>query len=119
MSDRDRHIDYIELPAADMDATKAFYGAAFGWMFTDYGPDYAAFQGAGIDGGFTTAAPASTDGALVVLYADDLEATLATVEGAGAAITEPIFEFPGGRRFHFSDPGGNVLAVWGDPVGGG
>lgn len=119
MSDRDRHVDYIELPATDLAATRAFYGTAFGWSFTEYGPDYVAFAGAGIDGGFTTAAPVSPGGALVVLFADDLEATQSAVESAGATITEAMFEFPGGRRFHFADPSGNILAVWGDPAGDG
>lgn len=115
MSDRDRRIDYLELPATDLARTKEFYGTAFGWSFVDYGPEYVAFEGAGIDGGFTTLSPVSSEGALVVLYADDLEDTQAAVEGAGGAIAEQIYDFPGGRRFHFVDPNGNVLAVWGDP----
>jgi predicted enzyme related to lactoylglutathione lyase len=108
----DGKIDYIEWPAGDLPATKAFYGQAFGWTFTDYGPDYAAFEGQGADGGFfhdPAEAPAKP---LVVLYAHDLEAMLARAAAAGAAITKPIFAFPGGRRFHFTDPSGNELAVW-------
>ena len=106
-------IDYIELPGGDLAATKAFYGSAFGWSFTDYGPTYAAFGDAGLDGGFA-AETASTIGPLVILKADVLEDALASVEAAGGEITVPIFEFPGGRRFHFRDPAGNVLGVWGD-----
>jgi predicted enzyme related to lactoylglutathione lyase len=108
----DGKIDYIEWPAGDLPATKAFYAAAFGWTFTDYGPDYAAFEGQGADGGFTTPQEGATDKPLVVLYAHDLEALLAKAEAAGAVITKPIFSFPGGRRFHFTDPSGNELAVW-------
>ena len=107
-------INYIELPVADMGASKAFYSAAFGWNFVDYGPAYAAFEGAGIDGGLNAASsrkPAS-EGALVVLYADDLEAALEAVKAAGGTVTKPVFTFPGGQRFHFTDPGGNELAVW-------
>ena len=110
-------INYIELPVADMAASKAFYGTAFGWRFVDYGPDYAAFEGAGIDGGLD-AGPGrkpAADGALVVLYAPDLEAALEAVQAAGGTITKPVFAFPGGRRFHFADPGGNELAIWSDP----
>lgn len=108
----DGKIDYIEWPAGDLSAVKAFYGTAFGWTFTDYGPDYAAFEGQGLDGGFTAPQEGSTDKPLVVLYAHDLEAMLAKVTAAGATITRPIFAFPGGRRFHFADPSGNELAVW-------
>lgn len=119
MTDRNQKINYIELPASDLDATKRFYGEAFGWTFVDYGPQYIAFNGAGIDGGFTLEAEAvaATDGgvqrgALVVLYADDLETTESRVQSLGGTILKPIFSFPGGRRFHFSDPCGNELAVW-------
>jgi len=106
----DGKIDYVEFPGTDLPATKAFYGAAFGWTFTDYGPHYAAFEGEGTDGGFAAeGAPAKP---LVVLYARDLEAVEAKVRGAGAEIVKPIFAFPGGRRFHFRDPSGNELAVW-------
>ncbi|MEZ4365739.1 MAG: VOC family protein [Kofleriaceae bacterium] len=107
----DGAIDYVELPGRQLAASKAFYAAAFGWNFQDYGPAYAAFADAGVDGGLdgSDAAPAAP---LVVLYATDLEAMLARVRAAGATITRPIFAFPGGRRFQFRDPSGNELAVW-------
>ena len=108
----DGKIDYVEFPGTDLPATKAFYGAAFGWAFTDYGPNYTAFEGQGIDGGFSAEdAPAKP---LVILYAHDLEVMEAKVRGAGGTIIKAIFAFPGGRRFHFRDPSGNELAVWGD-----
>lgn len=106
----DERIDYIELPAGDLDATKAFYAAAFGWAFTDYGPTYAGLEGAGLDGGL--AGEGATDAPLVLLKADDLEDALARVQAAGGQLTRPIFDFPGGRRFHFRDPAGNELGVW-------
>lgn len=107
-------INYIELPVTDMAATKTFYAAAFGWEYVDYGPSYASFSNASIDGGFDAESDRkpSGDGALVVLFDDDLERCLARVSAAGGEITVPIFSFPGGRRFHFSDPSGNDLAVW-------
>ena len=85
---------------------------AFGWRFVDYGPTYAAFDGAGLDGGLQGDAAAAPAKPLVILFARDLEAALAKVEAAGGTITAPIFSFPGGRRFHFRDPAGNELAVW-------
>lgn len=105
----DGKIDYIEFPGGDVPSAKAFYQAAFGWTFTDYGPAYAAFS-EGLDGGFDGDTAAQKP--LVVLYAHDLEAMQAKVEAAGGAIVKPIFSFPGGRRFHFTDPAGNELAVW-------
>ena len=106
----DGKLDYLELPGGDLPATRAFYGAAFGWTFVDYGPEYAAFE-AGLDGGFDAQADA-TRPPLPVLFASDLEAMLAKVEAAGGVIVKPVFAFPGGRRFHFRDPAGNELAVW-------
>jgi predicted enzyme related to lactoylglutathione lyase len=110
---QDGKLDYLEAPGGDLPATKAFYAAVFGWRFADYGPDYAAYD-EGLEGGFY--AGGSGAAPLPVLFSADLEATLAKVQAAGAAITRPIFAFPGGRRFHFRDPAGNELAVWGDPT---
>jgi predicted enzyme related to lactoylglutathione lyase len=104
-------IDYVEFAAGDLTAMKRFYGEAFNWCFVDYGPSYAAFEDAGLDGGFAAGAGVSGK-PLIILYADDLEAMQATIEAAGGEITLPIFPFPGGRRFHFQDPAGNELAVW-------
>ena len=110
-------ITYVELPARDIPATKAFFTSVFGWAFIDYGPDYATFTGAGLDGGFFKSdlnASTDTGSALVVIYREDLEYSLETVKKEGGSIIKPIFDFPGGRRFHFGDPNGNELAVWSD-----
>lgn len=110
--ERDRRIDYIELPTTDIAATKRFYVDVFGWKFTDYGPDYTSFEDGRLAGGFTRDGKVAKGGALVVIYADNLEAVEAKVRQAGGTIVKPIFGFPGGRRFHFTDPSGNELAVW-------
>ncbi|MET0740170.1 MAG: VOC family protein [Candidatus Nanopelagicales bacterium] len=102
-------INYVELAGGDLPRTKRFYAAAFGWAFTDYGPEYAAMTNAGLDGGFTAT---ELHAPLVILKADDLEAALKRVQANGGEVTVPTFEFPGGRRFHFRDPAGNELAVW-------
>lgn len=109
------NINYVEFPAAGLEASRAFFEDVFGWSFEDYGPDYCAFEQRGIAGGFFRAELASTTangGALVVLYSDQLEHTQQQVEQAGGTILRPIFDFPGGRRFHFTEPSGNELAVW-------
>jgi uncharacterized protein len=106
------HIDYIELPGGNLTATKSFYANAFNWGFIDYGPSYAGFDNAGLDGGLATGDAAMTTVPLVILKAADLEDALNRVKAAGGTITAPIFEFPGGRRFHFRDPAGNELGVW-------
>ncbi len=111
-------IDYIELPATDIEATKRFYNQVFGWNFQDFGPSYTSFHDGRIAGGFNRdavpagAGEAKTRGTLVVLYAAALEDTYAKVKEAGGKIVRETFAFPGGRRFHFADPNGNELAVW-------
>ncbi|MFC3852036.1 VOC family protein [Salinispirillum marinum] len=110
-------INYIEIPASNLEGTKQFFADAFGWTFEDYGPDYAAIIDAGLDGGFFRSelvAHTATGSALVVLRSVDLEASLEKVQQAGGDILQPIFSFPGGRRFHFTDPSGNEYAVWSD-----
>ncbi|HET6603151.1 MAG TPA: VOC family protein [Xanthomonadaceae bacterium] len=118
----DQKIDYLELPARDFDAVQRFYEQAFGWTFVDYGPAYRAFSDGKIEGGFRHADARSTTangGALIVLYAVDLEATRERVLASGGTLLLDIFAFPGGRRFHFADPNGNELAVWSDKPGSG
>ena len=110
-------INYVEFPAKNIEATKKFFTTIFGWSFVDYGPEYTAFSNEGIDGGFfQSELSASTEkgSVLIVFYSKDLEHTQAKIESAGGSIIKPIFSFPGGRRFHFSDPNGNEYAVWSD-----
>ena len=113
-SGNNNRIDYIEMAVGDLGRSKQFYGQTFGWELTDYGPDYCAFSDGRLNGGFTTEGAARPGGLLVVLYADDLEDAQRKVGDAGGDIVKPIFSFPGGRRFHFTDPDGYELAVWSD-----
>ena len=110
-------INYVEFPAKDIEATKMFFNSVFGWSFVDYGPEYTAFSNEGIDGGFYKSDLSASTGngsALIVFYSKDLDETLSKIRNAGGSIIKPIFSFPGGRRFHFCDPGGNEYAVWSD-----
>ena len=113
-------INYVEFPARDIEATKAFFTQAFGWSFEDFGPDYTAFSDQGLDGGFFKSELSSSTengSALIIFYSQELEVTQAKIEKAGGEIIKPIFSFPGGRRFHFTDPSGNEYAVWSDLSG--
>lgn len=114
MSEHEK-INYLEFPANDLVKTKAFFEKVFAWQFTDYGPDYCAFNKQGVEGGFykSNLVSCSDNGAaLTVFYSEGLEGTLEKVLTAGGVIVKPIFEFPGGRRFHFTEPSGNEFAVW-------
>ncbi|MFQ5753829.1 MAG: VOC family protein [bacterium] len=110
-------INYVEFPAKDIEATKAFFTEVFGWSFVDYGPEYTAFSNEGIDGGFFKSdltSSTANGSALIVFYSKNLEQTQLKIENAGGSIIKPIFSFPGGRRFHFTEPSGNEFAVWSD-----
>ena len=116
MSEADRKegsIDYVEIPVTDLDKTRDFFSGLFGWEFQEWGPDYFSFNDGRLDGGLRRAeqaAPAS--GVLLVFFSYDLERDYARVMELGATISQEIFDFPGGRRFHFVDPAGTEFAMW-------
>ena len=115
MTRRHHVIDYVELAVDDVAAAREFYAAAFGWEFNDYGPEYAGIRAPGGDGevgGLAASSSPRGGGPLVLLFSDDLDATVDAVESAGGSVVKGPYEFPGGRRFHFTDPSGNELGVW-------
>lgn len=114
MTEKDKRIDYIEFPTVDLVEAKRFYGEAFGWKFIDYGPEYTSFNDGRLDGGFRKESTVRQGGPLVIIYSINLELIRESVKSAGGKIVKDIFEFPGGRRFHFLDPSGNELAIWSD-----
>lgn len=108
-------INYIEFPARDLPAVKSFFEEVFDWKFVDYGEEYTSFKSPGMEGGFYRSDLQSTvdkGAALIVFYSKNLEVTRHNIHQAGGAIVKPVFSFPGGKRFHFSDPSGNEFAVW-------
>ncbi len=112
-------LDYVEFPAVNIGATKAFFSTVFGWEFEDFGLEYTAFSNQGLNGGFFKSEQkslTSNGSALLVFYSAFIEDTFAKVERSGGRIVKPIFDFPGGCRFHFTEPSGNEFAVWSDKV---
>lgn len=114
MSDYEK-LNYIEFPVKSIAVAKGFFGEVFGWRFEDFGDSYTAFYGAGIDGGFFQAdqtVRVSSGSVLLVFYSDNLATTIDKILMANGSISQDVFSFPGGKRFHFLDPGGNEYAVW-------
>ena len=113
---RHHSVDYIEIPVVDVAAAKQFYGSAFGWTFNDYGPDYAGIQDLARPktevGGLAKTDAVRAGGPLVLLFSEDLDASVAAVTAAGGRSVDGPYDFPGGRRFHVADPSGNELGVW-------
>jgi uncharacterized protein len=110
-------LNYIEFPAKNLEKAKYFFKKVFDWTFSDYGPEYTAFSNAGIDGGFYKSnlkVSTNSGSALVVFYSESLAKTQSKIEEFEGQISKPIFSFPGGKRFHFTDPNGNEFAVWSD-----
>ena len=110
----DNHINYIEFKARDLEKIKIFYSDSFNWSFTDYGPTYTAFSESGLYGGFEKTENEIINGALIVLYHNNLNEIKKRIIKSNGRISKDIFSFPGGHRFHFIDPAGNELAVWSD-----
>ncbi|WP_299162568.1 VOC family protein [uncultured Tenacibaculum sp.] len=108
------HINYVEFKAKDLEDIKQFYSKAFEWTFTDYGPTYIAFSSSGFEGGFEKTEQNINNGALIVLYHENLEEIKDQIIKLDGIISTDIFSFPGGKRFHFIDPSGNELAIWSD-----
>ncbi|OIQ30937.1 MAG: glyoxalase [Bacteroidetes bacterium MedPE-SWsnd-G2] len=112
MAQTNLHIDYIEFKAKDLNQIKLFYQSVFDWSFTDYGPSYCSFENSGLSGGFELTNQPIVNGTLVVIYHSNLDLLIPKIVASDGHISKPIFSFPGGRRFHFTDPSGNELAVW-------
>ena len=110
-------LNYVEYPACNLSATKNFFIKVFGWSFEDFGPEYTAFTGEGLDGGFfksTQCSSTENGAALLIFYSKDLKSTYDKIIDSNGEIVQEIFNFPGGRRFHFREPCGNEFAVWSD-----
>ncbi len=114
MAASQHRIDYVEFPATDLARVRSFYERIFNWKFTGYGPDYESFEDGRIAGGFCRTDTAGAARPLVVIYAEDLAEMQDRIRAAGGAVVRETFSFPGGRRFHFTDPSGNELSVWSD-----
>lgn len=109
----ENQIDYVEIPVTDLNRARDFFSSMFGWTFQEWGEDYMSFNDGRLDGGFRRASePAPSSGVLLIFYSDNLERDVDRVKELGARISEDIFAFPGGRRFHFVDPVGNEYAIW-------
>jgi predicted enzyme related to lactoylglutathione lyase len=106
-------IDYIEIPVTDLDRAREFLSQLFGWEFQEWGPDYYSFNDGRLDGGLRRSEePAPASGVLLVFYTQDIDRDYDRVKELGATISQDVFEFPGGKRFHFVDPVGTEFAMW-------
>ncbi|MGB5344749.1 MAG: VOC family protein [Woeseia sp.] len=109
----ENRIDYIEIPVSDPASAREFFTALFGWEFQEWGPDYLSFSDGRLDGGLCRAAtPAPATGVLLIFYSEDLERDVDRITELGGKISRQTYDFPGGRRFHFTDPVGNEYAMW-------
>jgi predicted enzyme related to lactoylglutathione lyase len=114
---RPNTIDFIEFPSPSVDAlrrTKRLLSSVFGWSFEHWGEDYVDVSGSGLQSGINADAAHRPEQPLAVVYSNDLDRARERVLQAGGEIVRDTFSFPGGRRFHFREPSGNVLAVWSD-----
>lgn len=104
-------VDMVEFPSSSAAGSATFFAAAFGWQAAISDDDYTDVISGGPAFGFRSEADAPAT-PRVLLRTNNLTATRAAVEQAGGVITAEPFSFPGGRRFHFREPGGCEFAVW-------
>ncbi|MFW5420649.1 VOC family protein [Nocardiopsis sp. CNT-189] len=111
---RHHALNYVEITVTDLDEAKRFYTKAFGWRFNDYGPGYAGIRDpdGGEAGGLALGGEVRGGGPFVLLFSEDLDRSVEEVTAAGGRVVNGPYAFPGGRRFHFTDPSGNELGVW-------
>jgi predicted enzyme related to lactoylglutathione lyase len=113
----ENRIDYVEIPVTDLKKTREFFTSLFGWSFQEWGDEYMSFNDGRLDGGFRhSVEPAPSTGVLLVFFSGDLERDVERVKDLGGTISQDIFSFPGGRRFHFVDTTGNEYAMWAENV---
>lgn len=105
-------LDYLELPSADAIKSRGFFSDAFGWTYTDYGGTYAEIRGAGLLFGVNADSSDKSAAPMAVIRTDDIDKAVKAVVAAGGVITRKPYDFPGGRRFFFREPGGSELAVY-------
>jgi predicted enzyme related to lactoylglutathione lyase len=106
-------IDLIEFPVKSTEQlkqTRDFFSSVFEWKYTEWGEEYSDTTDSGASSGIN--ADKSATMPLTVIYSNDLEKTKALVLEHGGTILVDTYSFPGGRRFHFTEPSGNELAVW-------
>lgn len=109
----ENRIDYVEIPVTDLKKTREFFSALFDWSFQEWGDEYMSFSDGRLDGGFRRSDEAApSTGVLVVFFSEDLERDIERVKKLGGTISQEVFSFPGGRRFHFVDPVGTEFAMW-------
>jgi predicted enzyme related to lactoylglutathione lyase len=105
-------IDYFELPVSDAPRSSAFFNKAFGWSAQSFGDGYIEVRDAGVLGGLNGDAGDRPPTPVVGIRTDDIEAAQQAVVAAGGTITRAVYNYPGGRRFLFREPGGAELLVY-------
>lgn len=102
----------VEFPSTSMSATTEFLASVCGWKPTVYGTSYTDLTGGGIEVGVQGDDDEQSPAPLMVIKVADLDEARQRIEAAGGTVTLDAFDFPGGRRFHFREPGGNEMAMW-------
>jgi predicted enzyme related to lactoylglutathione lyase len=105
-------LDYLELPTASTAKSRDFFGKAFGWSFVDFGGSYTEVHDAGLLWGLNADTADHSTAPIPVIRAADIAAAEKAVLAAGGVITRKIYDFPGGKRFFFREPGGSECAVY-------
>ena len=112
----DGEIRYLQIPAADLDASAGFCETVFGWGTRTNTNDERAFDDASgqVSGTWVLGRSlASEPGVLVWVKVDSVEATLKTITNAGGEVVLPMTPQGEGEAIAtFRDPACNVLGIF-------
>lgn len=110
---------WLDLVTSDIARAQEFYGAVFGWTFSEPGPDYGGYITASKRGHLvaglmsTPAGYDGPDGWTTYLHTADIDVTLAAATAAGATDCGGVMDVPAkGRMALLKDPTGAFLGLW-------
>jgi predicted enzyme related to lactoylglutathione lyase len=112
-------ICYLEIPAADIDASVSFYKEVFGWHIRAHGDGSIAFDDCvgEVSGTWVLGRkPMSEPGIIISIMVDNAQATVDSIVAHGGIITQEIGKDAPEITAHFSDPAGNILGIYQHPT---
>ncbi len=108
-------LSYIQIPAANVRESEAFYTRVFGWEIRGGSDSHLSFTDATGDmiGAWVTGRVASREpGVLPYIYVRGIDAIVERIEANGGEVVRPPYDEGGRRVATFRDPTGNVMGIW-------
>jgi len=107
-------IEWIEIPAPNLEKAKEFYSKIFGWDFSEYSPDYLFFKAGNIKGGLNKNKKPCSEGIGFSITVIDIDRTIDKIVKLGGKLIKEKYNIGKGFGYcaSFEDSNGNVLELW-------